>query len=88
MGREDFCELVFSDNGSGIAPELAHRIFEPLYSGREGGRGMGLTIARNIAHFHGGKIEVIADRRRKGASIKVILPRKRSRATMHAGQGA
>ena len=84
MAREDFCELVFSDNGPGIASELAERVFEPLYSGREGGRGMGLTIARNIVTFHGGEIEIITDRRRRGANIRVMLPRKRSRATMHA----
>ena len=84
MAREDFCELVFSDNGPGIASELSGRVFEPLYSGREGGRGMGLTIARNIVTFHGGEIEVITDRRRRGANIRIMLPRKRSRATMHA----
>jgi signal transduction histidine kinase len=80
---DDSCELIFSDNGPGIAPELAERVFDPLYSGREGGRGMGLTIARNIVAFHGGRIEVITDRRRRGANIRIVLPRKRSRATMH-----
>jgi K+-sensing histidine kinase KdpD len=44
---------------------------------------MGLTIARNIVIFHGGEIEVIKDRRRRGANIRIVLPRKRSRATMH-----
>jgi len=83
-GRGDSCDLVFSDNGPGIAPELAERVFEPLYSGREGGRGMGLTIARNIVIFHGGEIAITTDRRRRGANIRVVLPRKRSRATMHA----
>ena len=82
--RGDSCHLVFSDNGPGIAPDLAERVFEPLYSGKEGGRGMGLTIARNIVVFHGGEIEVITDRRRRGANIRVVLPRRRSRATMHA----
>jgi signal transduction histidine kinase len=81
--REDSCDLVFSDNGPGIDPALAERVFEPLYSGREGGRGMGLTIARNIVGFHGGQIEVITDRRRRGANIRVLLPRRRSRATIH-----
>ena len=81
----DSCELVFSDNGPGISPELADMVFEPLFSGREGGRGMGLTIARNIVSAHGGAIAVGRDRRRKGASICIQLPRKRSRATMHAG---
>jgi len=79
----EHCEIVFHDNGPGIAAELAERVFDPLFSGREGGHGMGLTIARNIVTLHGGRIEAITDRRRRGANIRIILPRKRPRATMH-----
>jgi signal transduction histidine kinase len=81
--RADRCEIVFSDNGPGISSELADRVFDPLFSGREGGRGMGLTIARNIVEAHGGRIDVIVDGRRRGANIRLVLPRKRSRATLH-----
>jgi signal transduction histidine kinase len=83
VASHDSCEILFCDNGPGIAPELAEQIFEPLYSTREGGRGMGLTIARNIVAIHGGTIETIVDGRRRGACIRVSLPRKRSRATVH-----
>jgi signal transduction histidine kinase len=83
VSLEDTCEIIFSDNGPGIPVELAAQVFEPLYSGREGGHGMGLTIARNIVTLHGGSIEVIVDGRRRGANIRVRLPRKRSRATVH-----
>lgn len=79
----EFCEIIFSDNGPGIAPELAERVFEPLFSGREGGYGMGLTIARNIVTLHGGCVEAITDRRYRGANIRMLLPRKRPRATIH-----
>lgn len=84
VALEDTCEIIFSDNGPGIPAELAEQVFEPLYSGREGGRGMGLTIARNIVTLHGGSIEVIVDGRRRGANVRIRLPRKRSRATVHA----
>lgn len=77
------CTMIFSDNGPGIAPDLAERVFEPLFSSKEGGRGMGLTIARDIVQLHGGTIEVMTDRRRSGANIRVLLPMKRSRATVH-----
>jgi len=77
------CEIVFGDNGPGISPDLAEKVFDPMFSCREGGRGMGLTIARNILTLHGGHIEVITDRRRRGTNIRILLPRKRSRATMH-----
>jgi signal transduction histidine kinase len=75
------CEVVFSDSGPGIPADLAGRVFEPGFTMKEGGRGMGLTLARRIVEAHGGHIHVIIDGRRKGANIRVSLPRKRSRAT-------
>jgi len=83
IAKQDICEILFSDNGPGISEEVAEHVFQPLYSTREGGRGMGLTIARNIVTMHGGTIDVIIDGRRRGASIRISLPRKRSRATVH-----
>ena len=68
------CEILFCDNGRGIAPELAEKVFEPLFSGREGGHGMGLTIARNIVTLHSGCIEATVDRRDRGAKIRILLP--------------
>jgi signal transduction histidine kinase len=78
----DRCIVLFSDNGPGIPPPLAKRIFEPLYSGKEGGRGMGLTIARSVVELHGGLIGVVTDGRRRGATVRLDLPRKRARATV------
>ena len=46
------------DNGPGIAEELKDRIFFPLVSGREGGHGIGLTIAQTFINQHQGTIEV------------------------------
>jgi len=77
----DRCEVLFSDNGPGIAPELAERVFEPMFSLKEGGQGMGLAIARNLVTLASGNVEAVVDRRRRGATIKIDLPRKRSRAT-------
>jgi C4-dicarboxylate-specific signal transduction histidine kinase len=81
----DKCEIVYSDNGPGIAADIAGRIFEPLFSRKEGGRGMGLTIARQMIEAHGGQIDVILDGRRKGANFQILLSRKRSRATIYGG---
>jgi signal transduction histidine kinase len=83
IARQENCEILFCDNGPGIAEDLAEHVFQPLYSSREGGRGMGLTIAKNILTMHGGTIEVVVDGRRRGANIRLCLPRKRSRATLH-----
>ena len=64
--RGDHCEIVFSDNGPGIPLDIVGRIFEPLFSRKEGGRGMGLTIARQLVEAHGGRIS--ADHRRPPAT--------------------
>lgn len=56
--RPDAVELEITDNGKGIAPENVQRLFEPFYSGRTGGLGLGLTTARTILHSHGVQLEV------------------------------
>jgi signal transduction histidine kinase len=52
--------LVFSviDRGRGIAPGTAQRIYDPFFSTREDGLGLGLTVAHQIAHAHRGTISV------------------------------
>ncbi len=49
--------VAVEDNGPGVAPEIRDRIFYPLVSGREGGSGLGLTIAQTLVAQHGGNIE-------------------------------
>jgi two-component system nitrogen regulation sensor histidine kinase GlnL len=55
------CRLALAvsieDNGPGIPPELGEKIFYPLVSGREGGSGLGLTIAQTFVAQHNGTIE-------------------------------
>ncbi len=51
-------ELAISDEGPGISLETRRRIFDPGYSTREGGSGLGLTIARRVIRTHGGRIAV------------------------------
>ena len=45
------------DNGPGVPPPLRERIFQPLVTGREGGSGLGLTLAQTFVQQHGGIIE-------------------------------
>ncbi len=67
----DSCEIQFSDNGQGVLAMLEDKLFEPGISGHDGA-GMGLTIARNIVNAHGGSITPVFDRRRKGATFRVV----------------
>jgi signal transduction histidine kinase len=46
------------DEGEGLAPQDLERIFEPFYSTKDEGTGLGLTIARRIARAHGGELKV------------------------------
>ncbi|WP_426663735.1 sensor histidine kinase [Rhodanobacter aciditrophus] len=50
--------IVVADSGPGVPLELRQRIFDPFFSRREGGIGLGLTIVQQIVHVHGGEIEV------------------------------
>jgi signal transduction histidine kinase len=84
--NERNCTLLFSDNGPGVPSAIADRIFEPLFTRREGARGMGLTVARQLVESCGGHIDLLVDGRRRGATFRIFLPKKRSRATHHSGR--
>jgi two-component system, NtrC family, nitrogen regulation sensor histidine kinase GlnL len=67
-----------SDNGPGIPPEMIDTIFHPLVSHREGGTGLGLTIAQTFISQHEGLIEVISE---PGAThFDITLPLQRGTA--------
>jgi C4-dicarboxylate-specific signal transduction histidine kinase len=50
--------ITVADDGPGIPEALRHAIFDPFFSRREGGIGLGLTIVQQIVQVHGGEIEV------------------------------
>ncbi len=50
--------VSFSDTGSGFAPEILDKIFDPFFTSRKGGTGLGLTITHQIISIHKGKIDV------------------------------
>ncbi len=71
----DRVALTVSDTGPGIPPDVLPRIFDPYFTTRPGGLGLGLTIARRIVEAHGGAIEV-ESRPGEGARFRVLLPRR------------
>ena len=69
----DGVEIVFEDNGPGIPEDRRENIFEPFFSTKEGGTGLGLTVSYNIAIAHGGTLDLI-NRQGSGACFKLFLP--------------
>jgi len=51
-------KISFIDNGPGIRPEELRKVKEPFYSTKDGGSGLGLTIASRIATAHGGELKI------------------------------
>jgi two-component system, NtrC family, nitrogen regulation sensor histidine kinase GlnL len=65
-------ELQVIDDGPGVPEGIQDRVFNPLVSGREGGTGLGLSLAQTFVHYHHGVIEFES---RPGRTIfRILLP--------------
>ena len=77
IGKQRFrlaLELHIEDNGPGVAEDIRDRIFYPLVSGREGGSGLGLTLAQTFVQQHQGMIECDSEPGRTIFRIVIPLP--------------
>lgn len=72
---ETHVNVAFSDTGGGIAPENISRIFEPYFTTKAGGNGLGLLIVRRIVRAHGGEVMLESDSGR-GLTVTIRLPRQ------------
>jgi signal transduction histidine kinase len=66
--------IEVEDEGSGIAPEVAGRLFTPFVTTRREGHGLGLAVSQNIALAHGGRIEVRSNAPDRGSTFSLFLP--------------
>ena len=66
-------EIFVTDTGPGFPAELVERAFEPFYSTKPKGTGMGLTIVKRIVDLHGGRVRLL-NREGGGAIISLFLP--------------
>jgi hypothetical protein len=71
----DSAQIAVTDDGPGIAPEIREKIFDPFFSGREAGRGLGFGLSKcwRIVTLHGGRLEVHSDPG-QGATLTISLP--------------
>jgi len=73
VSRGHRVEVSVADEGPGIAPEMAARLFEPFATGSATGTGLGLAIARAAAQAHGGELSC-APRAPRGVCFTLALP--------------
>jgi len=70
----DWIVLTVADTGEGIPPDLVGRVFDPDFTTRTDGTGLGLTIVKRLVEGWGGRITIESDTG-KGTRVKVFLRR-------------
>ena len=66
--------ISITDNGSGIPDKLKSKIFEPKFTTKSAGMGLGLGIVKNIIKSHNGKISFVSTHQ-KGTTFSIVLPK-------------
>jgi PAS domain S-box-containing protein len=78
---DQWVSISFADTGGGISAENMSKIFEPYFTTKAGGTGLGLLIVRRIVREHGGEIDLASDEG-KGLTFTIRLPLHDRRARM------
>jgi CheY-like chemotaxis protein len=81
LAKGDYVEIDVADTGVGIPPESLGRIFEPFYTTKPKGKGLGLSIAYSILKKHNGSIR-ISSRQMQGTTLTLRIPASHEDATV------
>ena len=76
-----FLTITFTDTGGGILQDDMGNVFEPYFTTKSSGSGLGLLIVRRIVREHGGEIELASDLG-KGLTLTIQLPLENQMARM------
>ncbi len=74
INGEDYLEVNFIDNGTGVQEQDKERVFEPFYTTKKHGTGLGLGIVKDIMKSHGGYVLMESGPRGGGACVRLGLP--------------
>ena len=70
---QDFIEISVADTGVGISPEDMKKLFQPLFTTKAKGIGLGLVVSKKLVEANGGWIEVTSEVG-KGTTFTLMLP--------------
>jgi PAS domain S-box-containing protein len=73
LEQKRYVSIVVSDQGEGIMPKNLAKIFDPYFTTKETGSGLGLTSAYSIVRKHGGDISVVSEPG-KGTTFEILIP--------------
>jgi signal transduction histidine kinase len=73
LQQKDMVAVAVKDTGTGISPENMKKLFEPLFTTKVKGIGLGLVVSRKLAEANGGRIEVKSEPG-KGSTFTLVLP--------------
>lgn len=73
VNNDSLLEIHVSDTGNGIAPDQLDKVFEPFYTTKDIGTGLGLPISKQIIEEHGGSIRYV-EKETPGANFLITLP--------------
>jgi len=72
-GGDSMAEVTVADSGEGVAADDMERLFDPFFSTKESGTGLGLALVHRVIESHGGTIAV-RSRRGRGSTFTIRLP--------------
>ncbi|KFN01501.1 GHKL domain-containing protein [Bacillus clarus] len=74
---DNFARITFQDNGTGIPPAIQEYIFDPFFSTKDSGTGLGLSVTKKIIQNHNGTLKVSSDKNGTTFIISIPLSQKK-----------